>query len=46
MHLLSVQVRFFDLRITFLLTALRMEVRAQLVQELHGLSLLGNPFPV
>uniref|UniRef100_A0A8C2WY54 Synembryn n=1 Tax=Cyclopterus lumpus TaxID=8103 RepID=A0A8C2WY54_CYCLU len=40
--LLFVQVRFFDLRITFLLTALKMDVRAQLVQELHGLSLLGN----
>ncbi|KAK9517326.1 hypothetical protein VZT92_025208 [Zoarces viviparus] len=36
------EVRFFDLRITFLLTALRMDVRAQLVQELHGISLLGN----
>ncbi|XP_034389929.1 synembryn-A isoform X1 [Cyclopterus lumpus] len=36
------EVRFFDLRITFLLTALKMDVRAQLVQELHGLSLLGN----
>ncbi|KAK5867972.1 hypothetical protein PBY51_012423 [Eleginops maclovinus] len=36
------EVRFFDLRLTFLLTALRVEVRAQLVQELHGISLLGN----
>ncbi|XP_054476420.1 synembryn-A [Anoplopoma fimbria] len=36
------EVRFFDLRITFLLTALRVDVRAQLVQELHGISLLGN----
>uniref|UniRef100_A0A3B4VBB0 Synembryn n=1 Tax=Seriola dumerili TaxID=41447 RepID=A0A3B4VBB0_SERDU len=39
---LSVQVRFFDLRLTFLLTALRVDVRAQLAQELHGISLLGN----
>lgn len=45
-RLLSVQVRFFDLRITFLLTALRVDVRAQLVRELHGISLLGNPFNV
>ncbi|KAK1874955.1 Synembryn-A [Dissostichus eleginoides] len=36
------EVRFFDLRLTFLLTALRVDVRAQLVQELHGISLLGN----
>nr|XP_040019116.1 synembryn-A isoform X1 [Gasterosteus aculeatus aculeatus] len=36
------EVRFFDLRITFLLTALRVDVRAQLVRELHGVSLLGN----
>ncbi|XP_010793367.1 synembryn-A-like [Notothenia coriiceps] len=36
------EVRFFDLRLTFLLTALRVEVRAQLVQELHGISLLSN----
>ncbi|KAL4005298.1 hypothetical protein ACER0C_005011 [Sarotherodon galilaeus] len=36
------QVRFFDLRLTFLLTALRVDVRAQLAQELHGVSLLGN----
>ncbi|XP_037306537.1 synembryn-A [Pungitius pungitius] len=36
------EVRFFDLRITFLLTALRVDVRAQLVRELHGISLLGN----
>uniref|UniRef100_A0A8C5AGK5 Synembryn n=1 Tax=Gadus morhua TaxID=8049 RepID=A0A8C5AGK5_GADMO len=36
------QVRFFDLRLTFLLTALRVDVRAQLAKELHGISLLGN----
>ncbi|CAK6966404.1 synembryn-A [Scomber scombrus] len=36
------EVRFFDLRLTFLLTALRVDVRAQLAQELHGVSLLGN----
>ncbi|XP_069575713.1 synembryn-A [Brachyistius frenatus] len=36
------EVRFFDLRLTFLLTALRVDVRAQLAQELHGISLLGN----
>ncbi|XP_044049134.1 synembryn-A isoform X2 [Siniperca chuatsi] len=36
------EVRFFDLRLTFLLTALRMDIRAQLAQELHGISLLGN----
>uniref|UniRef100_A0AAQ5YP80 Synembryn n=1 Tax=Amphiprion ocellaris TaxID=80972 RepID=A0AAQ5YP80_AMPOC len=40
------QVRFFDLRLTFLLTALRVDVRTQLAQELHGISLLGNLFPV
>ncbi|KAM4553091.1 chaperone Ric-8A isoform 2-T2 [Fundulus diaphanus] len=36
------QVRFFDLRLTFLLTALRVDVRAQLAQELHGIKLLGR----
>ncbi|XP_072242641.1 chaperone Ric-8A [Leuresthes tenuis] len=36
------EVRFFDLRLSFLLTALRVDVRAQLAQELHGISLLGN----
>lgn len=36
------EVRFFDLRLTFQLTALRMDIRAQLAQELHGVSLLGN----
>ncbi|MEQ2228840.1 hypothetical protein ILYODFUR_012776, partial [Ilyodon furcidens] len=39
------EVCFFDLRLTFLLTALRVDVRAQLAQELHGIKLLGN-FPV
>uniref|UniRef100_H2MW12 Synembryn n=1 Tax=Oryzias latipes TaxID=8090 RepID=H2MW12_ORYLA len=38
----SFEVRFFDLRLCFLLTALRVDVRAQLAQELHGISLLGN----
>ncbi|XP_047246764.1 synembryn-A isoform X2 [Girardinichthys multiradiatus] len=36
------EVCFFDLRLTFLLTALRVDVRAQLAQELHGIKLLGN----
>ncbi|XP_027889794.1 chaperone Ric-8A isoform X2 [Xiphophorus couchianus] len=36
------EVRFFDLRLTFLLTALRVDVRVQLAQELHGIKLLGN----
>ncbi|XP_047452788.1 synembryn-A isoform X2 [Mugil cephalus] len=36
------EVCFFDLRLTFLLTALRMDVRAQLAQDLHGISLLGK----
>lgn len=36
------EVRFFDLRLTFQLTALRVDVRAQLAQELHGVSLLAN----
>ncbi|KAF7215093.1 chaperone Ric-8A isoform X1 [Nothobranchius furzeri] len=36
------EVHFFDLRLTFLLTALRLDVRAQLAQELHGIRLLGN----
>ncbi|KAJ3596935.1 hypothetical protein NHX12_003335 [Muraenolepis orangiensis] len=38
----SHEVRFFDLRLTFLLTALRVDVRAQLAQQLHGIGLLGN----
>uniref|UniRef100_A0A8C5EFF2 Synembryn n=1 Tax=Gouania willdenowi TaxID=441366 RepID=A0A8C5EFF2_GOUWI len=36
------KVRFFDLRLTFLLTATRVDVRAQLARELHGISLLAN----
>lgn len=36
------EVRFFDLRLTFQLTALRVDIRAQLAKELHGVSLLGN----
>ncbi|XP_026222459.1 synembryn-A [Anabas testudineus] len=38
----SHEVRFFNLRLTFLLTALRVDIRAQLAKELHGISLLGN----
>ncbi|XP_017289395.1 synembryn-A isoform X2 [Kryptolebias marmoratus] len=38
----SHEVLFFDLRLTFLLTALRVDVRAQLARELHGIRLLGN----
>ncbi|KAE8296848.1 Synembryn-A Protein Ric-8A [Larimichthys crocea] len=40
------EVRFFDLRLTFLLTAVRVDVRTQLAQELHGISLLGNQLDV
>nr|XP_046250742.1 synembryn-A isoform X2 [Scatophagus argus] len=36
------EVRFFDLRLTFLLTAQRVDIRKQLAKELHGISLLGN----
>ncbi|CAL8263279.1 unnamed protein product [Merluccius merluccius] len=36
------EVRFFDLRLTFMLTALRVDIRAQLAQQLHGIGLLGN----
>ncbi|XP_028287967.1 chaperone Ric-8A [Parambassis ranga] len=36
------EVRFFDLRLTFLLTALKTDIRSQLTQNLHGISLLGN----
>ncbi|CAL1595162.1 unnamed protein product [Knipowitschia caucasica] len=36
------EVRFFDLRLTFQLTALRVDIRAQLAKELHGVCLLGN----
>ncbi|KAJ8343251.1 hypothetical protein SKAU_G00305800 [Synaphobranchus kaupii] len=38
----SHEVRFFDLRLTFLFTALRVDVRTQLAQELHGVGLLAN----
>ncbi|XP_028841949.1 chaperone Ric-8A isoform X1 [Denticeps clupeoides] len=38
----SHEVRFFDLRLTFLLTALRVDVRTQLAQELRGVSLLAD----
>ncbi|XP_029112362.1 synembryn-A-like [Scleropages formosus] len=38
----SHEVRFFDLRLTFLLTALRVDVRAQLARELRGVTLLAN----
>lgn len=40
--LLWVQIRFFDLRLIFLLTAQRVDIRKQLAQEHHGISLLGN----
>ncbi|KAM6973155.1 chaperone Ric-8A [Aplochiton taeniatus] len=36
------EVRFYDLRLTFLLTALRVDVRGQLARELRGVTLLGN----
>ncbi|XP_034541815.1 synembryn-A [Notolabrus celidotus] len=36
------EVRFFDLRLTFLMTAVTVETRAQLAQELHGIRLLAN----
>lgn len=35
-------VQFFDLRLLFLLTALRSDVRQQLFQELHGVRLLTD----
>ncbi|KAM5184099.1 chaperone Ric-8A-like [Callospermophilus lateralis] len=35
-------VQFFDLRLLFLLTALRTDVRQQLFQELHGVHLLTH----
>ncbi|XP_036399578.1 synembryn-A-like [Megalops cyprinoides] len=38
----SHEVRFFDLRLAFLFTALRVDVRTQLAQELRGVSLLAN----
>ncbi|XP_067830460.1 synembryn-A-like isoform X2 [Heptranchias perlo] len=34
--------RFFELRLTFLLTALRLDVRRQLARELHGAALLTD----
>ncbi|XP_066557094.1 chaperone Ric-8A isoform X2 [Amia ocellicauda] len=36
------EVRFFDLRLTFLFTALRVDVRGQLAHELRGVSLLAD----
>lgn len=36
------EVQFFDLRLLFLLTALRTDVRQQLFQELHGVRLLTD----
>uniref|UniRef100_A0A3B3REE1 Synembryn n=1 Tax=Paramormyrops kingsleyae TaxID=1676925 RepID=A0A3B3REE1_9TELE len=38
----SHEVRFFDLRLTFLLTALRVDARVQLARELRGVSLLAH----
>ncbi|XP_061077985.1 synembryn-A isoform X1 [Conger conger] len=38
----SHEVRFFDLRLTFLLTALRLDVRTQLARELRGVGLLAD----
>ncbi|XP_018621203.1 chaperone Ric-8A isoform X2 [Scleropages formosus] len=38
----SHEVRFFDLRLTFLFTALRVDTRAQLARELRGVSLLSD----
>ncbi|XP_058858416.1 synembryn-A isoform X2 [Acipenser ruthenus] len=38
----SHEVRFFDLRLTFLFTALRVDVRGQLAHELRGVSLLSD----
>lgn len=35
-------VRFFDLRLMFLITALRVDVRAQLARELRGVGLLSE----
>ncbi|XP_072283234.1 chaperone Ric-8A isoform X2 [Pyxicephalus adspersus] len=39
---LSHESRFFDLRLLFLLTALRVDVRRQLARELRGVSLLTD----
>ncbi|XP_068004579.1 synembryn-A [Melanerpes formicivorus] len=36
------QVRFFDLRLLFLLTALRLDVRQQLARELRGVGLMTD----
>ncbi|XP_062403213.1 synembryn-A [Sardina pilchardus] len=36
------EVRFFDLRLVFMLSAIRMDVRLQLQQELRGVSLLAE----
>ncbi|XP_074534726.1 chaperone Ric-8A [Halichoeres trimaculatus] len=36
------EVRFFDLRLTFLMTAVTVDTRTQLAQELHGIRLLAN----
>ncbi|XP_036390875.1 synembryn-A [Megalops cyprinoides] len=38
----SHEVRFFDLRLTFLFTALRVDMRTQLAQELRGVSILTS----
>ncbi|KAG7473786.1 hypothetical protein MATL_G00099410 [Megalops atlanticus] len=38
----SHEVRFFDLRLTFLFTALRVDMRTQLAQELRGVSILAS----
>ncbi|XP_031420179.1 synembryn-A isoform X2 [Clupea harengus] len=38
----NLEVLFFDLRLTFMLTALRMDVRTQLQQELRGVNLLAE----
>ncbi|XP_043938755.1 synembryn-A [Protopterus annectens] len=39
---LSHEVKFFDLRLLFLLTALRIDIRRQLAHELRGISLLTD----
>ncbi|XP_075784479.1 chaperone Ric-8A isoform X2 [Pelodiscus sinensis] len=39
---LSHEVKFFDLRLVFLLTALRVDIRQQLAQELRGISLMTD----
>nr|XP_016849230.1 PREDICTED: synembryn-A isoform X1 [Anolis carolinensis]XP_016849233.1 PREDICTED: synembryn-A isoform X1 [Anolis carolinensis] len=35
-------IKFFDLRLLFLLTALRLDIRQQLAQELRGISLMAD----